>query len=596
MALDTPTVDGRERASSAPALACAALVLLALVLPWFFGGVLRETRQLTLLVGLSAIVLAYLWQLRARALLLPAIPLWPLAGLFVLGALQLVPLPPALHALLAPGSHAIWHPAVPAATPFLDASWRPLSVDPVATRESIASSGLLGLLVLLAAPALTSRRGTLRAALAVALGGTAVGVFAVATRTAFGPLLYGHIAVPTLSPYGPFVNKNHFAGYVAMTALLSAGVCLGLKQDAERRTRDGDWRHGPQAGLVLAAGACALAGALAVLVSLSRGGSLGLLAGAGVFVLLHVLATRSRKGAAHARPLLVWLGLGVLVLGAMAFVVLPAESKERLRSVSLGDASASFRLTTWAGTLRLVKQSPAVGYGYGAFESAYPPFKASLGDFQVQHPENQALELLAEGGLLGLLLAAAGLRVFFGAAVAGSRQRGEPLRRGVVTGAAAGLCALLVQDAVDFNLHVPSNAFVFALLLALVAAARGTRAATSVPVLLGMGAAILSTVVAAVAYTKPPPSVEIWRDSAQRAAGLTRDRALRLTRTEEGLRGYLQQRPSDPQAWLLLGWTRLAAGDLAAALALFEHARALDPANPQVAARVRDLTQAGESR
>jgi O-antigen ligase len=592
MALDTPNVDGLERSSFPPALACATLVLLAVLLPWFFGGVLRETLKLTLIVGLFAVALAYLGQLRGRALLLPAIPLWPLAGLLALGLLQLVPLPPPLHALVAPGSHAIWHPAVPAAAGILGASWRPVSVDPAATRESIAFAGLLGLLLLLSAPALTSRRGALRAALAVALGGTLVGVFAVATRTAFGPLLYGHIAVPTISPYGPFVNKNHFAGYVAMTTLLAAGLCLGLKQDAERRTKDGDWRSGPRAGLVLAAGACALAGALAVLVSLSRGGSLGLVAGAGVFVLVHVLATRARKGATQDRRLAAWLSLGAVVLLAVVIVVLPAESKERLRSsVSLGDTSASFRLTTWASTLRLVRQSPLVGFGYGGFESAYPAFKASLGDFQVQHPENQALELLAEGGLVALLLVAAGLRVFGGAAVAGSRQRGEPLRRGMVTGAAAGLAALIVQDAVDFNLHVPSNAFVFAFLAAVVAAGRGSHAARGAGVLLGLGAAITVTVVAAMAYTKPPLSLETWRDSAQRAAGLTGDRALRLTRTETGLRAYVQRRPYDPQAWLLLGWTRLVAGDRAAAHALFEHARALDPANPQVADRVRDLTR-----
>ena len=590
MAQDTPSRDGSEFPSGPAALACSTLVFLAVLLPWFFGGVIREHRQLTLIVGLAVTALAYAWQLRSRVLYLPSLALWPMAGLFALGALQLVPLPPPVHALLAPGSHAIWHPSTPAAASFLEAAaWRPVSVDPVATEESLAFAGMLGLLSLLAAPALAAHRVARRAALAVALGGAAVGVFGVVTRTLFGPLLYGHIAVPTISPYGPFVNKNHFAGYVAMTALLAAGLCRGLKDDAARRAPDGDWRHGPRAGLVLAAGAASLAGALAVLVSLSRGGSLGLAAGAGVFVLVSVLATRARRGSGHDRRLAVVFGLGLALLLVTALLILPAASKERLRSVSLSDASASFRLTTWAGTLRMAARGPLVGYGLGSFEFAYPPFKTSLGEFQVQHPENAAMELVADGGLAALLLAAAAFRALASSATAGSRQRGEPLRRGIVTGAFAGLAALLVQDLVDFNLHVPSNAFVFAFLAAVAAAS--SRRVSDPRVLGGVGLALAVSVWASRAYMAARPSVEPWSAGALRAAGVPGDRRLRLERTESGLRTHLQRRPSDAQAWLLLGWTRLAAGDRASAQALLQHAAALDPANPWVAARVRELSR-----
>jgi O-antigen ligase len=592
MALPAPSKDNAERAPAggAAALCCGTLVLLAALLPWFFGGVLRETRQAALLVGLFAALAAYLWSLYRRALELPALPLWPPAVLLALGALQLVPLPPALHALVAPGSHAIWHPRNPAAGPVLGAVWRPLSVDPSATSETLAFAGLLGLLALLAAPALGSRRAALRAGLVVALSGTAVGVFGVATRTAFGPLLYGHIAVPTINPYGPFVNKNHFAGYVAMAALLAAGICLGLKEETRRRARDGDWRHGAEAGWVLALGAASLSGALAVLVSLSRGGSLGLVAGALVFVVVHVLATRARRGAVYDRRLTALFGAGGLLLLVAALVVLPAESKARLGRLSLRDASLSFRLSTWAGTLRLATHSPALGYGYGAFEPAYRPYKTSLGDLQVEHPENQMLELLAEGGLAGLFGAFVTLRVLAGAATAGARRRGEPLLRGLVTGATAGLCALLVQDLVDFNLHVPSNACLFTLLVAVVAAGHGVRTVWGWRACAGVGMALAVVALAATSFASAPPSLETWRESAQRAAGLSSERALRLERTEAGLRAYLQHRPSDPEAWLLLGWTRLLVQDRVAAKGLFEHARALDPANPLVEAQVRSLT------
>src|SRR5258707_6051424 len=62
--------------------------------------------------------------------------------------------------------------------------------------------------------------------------GSLVAVYGIVARTAFGPLLYGYIAVPTVSPLGPFVNKNHFAGYVEMPALLALGLGRGLWRQA----------------------------------------------------------------------------------------------------------------------------------------------------------------------------------------------------------------------------------------------------------------------------------------------------------------------------------------------------------------------------
>ena len=147
---------------------------------------------------------------------LPAVPLWPLAGFLALALLQLVPLPDPLHALLAPGSHAVWHPAAPEAAAVLGTAPRPVSVDPDSTLRGVALTGGLALLALLAAPAFSRPGRAVRAVAVVAAGGFALSAYAIFARARFGALLYGTIAVPTVSPFGPFVSKNHFAGWVAM--------------------------------------------------------------------------------------------------------------------------------------------------------------------------------------------------------------------------------------------------------------------------------------------------------------------------------------------------------------------------------------------
>ena len=208
--------------------------------------------------------------------MLPARPYWPLFGLVGLAALQLVPIPPALHVLIAPGSHSLWHPSEPAAAAVLGSGWRPISVHPSATIEWTGwAAGLLALSSL-AAPALRQRRLLVRAAMAVIAGGLVVAVYGIIARTLFGPLLFGRIAVPTVSPFGPFVSKNHFAGYVEMVALLAMGLALGFMEDAQRGRAALSWVGSSRAGRIVTALGVAAALALPIPVSQSRGGVLSL--------------------------------------------------------------------------------------------------------------------------------------------------------------------------------------------------------------------------------------------------------------------------------------------------------------------------------
>ncbi len=556
------------------------LVGLAVATPWAFGAVGTRPLRFVIVTGLlaaaGALVLAALGGGEGPGF--PAVASRPMAVFLAVVAAQLLPLPAAAQRVLAPGAWAVWRPAETAADVVLGAGPRPLSIDPETTLSGLALLAGLTLLTLLAAPALTERRFLLGALGITALAGSVLSIYAILARDRFGPLLYGRLAVPTVRPFGPFVNENHFAGWTAMAALLAAGLATGIAEDARRHGRD--WTTGRRAALVAAAMVASLVMALAVLASLSRGGSLALVVGAACLLAL-VLGRRHRR----AQPLAVASAIAlVLLLGLLVVTLAPGSARARLGSTS----GASFRLDTWRDALRLAASSPLIGCGLGAFHDAYPRFKRDHASVRVEHAENDYLETLAETGLAGLLPALAGLILLFRSAVAGVGGGQDAIARGAHRGALAALAALAVHSAFDFDLRIPSNAVLAGLALSTaLAGTRTHRVGRVAAAALALAAVLLA--VGVLMQTERP-----WlrtREEVRRAfaapAGPARE--LRLARADAALVALLRERPAHAESWLALAAVRRAEGDLGPVAALARRAVWLDPERPGLAERARQL-------
>ncbi len=579
------TVEPALPGASPPAL--IVLVALAILSPWFFGSVHPLAVRILSGVSLSATLLAVVAAARRGGLALPAVPLWPALALLAVGLIQLVPLPPALHAILAPGSCSVWHPGEPAAANVLGPGPHPISVDPGSTLRWLALTGGLLLLALASAPALARSHTALRAVVAVSIGGLAVSTFGIFARARFGSLLYGRIPVPTVSPFGPFVSKNHFAGYVEMATLLCFGLVLGLA-DPERASGSGrDERRSSRALLALVA---ALAMALGVLISSSRGGVFSLVAG-GLALLGGWLGLRRSSASRGGARWIAALGLVVLITALFA-AVLPREVHDRMRST----AGASFRVDTWRDALRTAAASPLVGQGMGAFHDAFPRFKRSHGAIRVEHAENDYLEVLVDGGVLGLGLALGALLVVGGLSLNGLWRSADPLLRGIGIGALAGLAALAVHSALDFNLRIPSNAALAAFLVAIACAGAGPPGRRLPAAAALAGSAVLAFGVAAVLFESgpslPPAEREVRAASSSESPEV---RALRLERAASALGRLARARPAQAEPWLLLAWTRAAQGDWPTALALARHAVSLDPERPDLRAEADRLRRGAQA-
>jgi O-antigen ligase len=382
-------------------------------------------------------------------------------------------------------------------------------------------------------------------------------------------------------PVGCFMNRNHFGGFVAMLA----PVALVLTGHAFRRREWGT-------GLLLLLAAIIMV--FALLLSLSRGAVIAFLAGCLALSLL--LAFR--------RNLLVSVG-SLMALGLLAAIIYSASPLVRARLESLRDPlhipSVQNRLMEWRESLRVWPHYPVMGAGANALRMVYPQVRQTASGRWLVFSENEYVQLVAEGGLIGLALAGLTLTAFR------QRLRANPdpipdVVRLAVTGAAV---VTATHCLFDFPLHLPLYAVVLASLagLALPAPEAGTprlRPIGLAPVFIALaGSAIIGLASPAslrqldsyqhLGRTTPlqlrqaliwaPTSWHAWYYLGRTACqeGLVRRQVKLCFLGEEFMTEATRLDPQNYRLWYAVGRTRLALKDYDRAEAAFARARQLRP-------------------
>jgi O-antigen ligase len=463
-------------------------VLLALVClsPWAFGAV-HPLSELVLYAGVA--VLVALWGVR---LLLEGRLTWQkcpvvlcLATLFLLGVLQMTPLPrPALETL-APGAARTYDEFLPArpeqlplgearpATPGAPAGTT-LSLYPGGTRQE--GVRLLAVLLVFAVVRnnLTSVGVLRRLAVAAVLNGVLLSFFALLQFfTSPQGLLYW--SIPSQGRvYGPFICRNHFPFYVNLCVGLGLGLLLSLRPPR----RKGQPTEGPP-GLLQQPKALWIVCGLGLMVgsevlSLSRGGFLALAGGFLVCVAVK-LAAGTRGGNATAKLLLV-PAAGLLLVAGFGLGLVEA----RLGSLWQGDALHDARLPVWSKALGLVPDFPCWGTGYGSFPYAEPLHRAPEQDpfLFYDHAHNEYLEALVEGGVVRLAVSVLAVALVFALSWRALRRQPGGSTAGLVLGALTAFTTAVIHSFVEFGLHTPAIAL---LLTVLAAQLSGLGSAGSAP-------------------------------------------------------------------------------------------------------------------
>ena len=184
--------------------------------------------------------------------------------------------------------------------------------------------------------------------------------------------------------------------------------------------------------------AVALAGALAMALTLTRGAYLGLAVG----VLAVLLA---------GRPL---LALAAPFAIALFFIIMPLAVRDRLMSATNPrDVTMNDRVAMWKAGATMIRERPLFGVGPGRVKALYPAYRVSgWVEPRPGHLHNNVVMIAAETGIPSLLAYLWFVGAFFAAALRQVRAsaRGEPLR-GITLGAIGAMASVFAAGMFEYN-------------------------------------------------------------------------------------------------------------------------------------------------
>jgi hypothetical protein len=431
-------------------------IFLLLVSPVMRGG--NRYAALILLEVLALVILAALWARRGLAQahaqrptpLIMALLLSPL----VIAAVQLVPLPASVWSAL-PG-HEVYAQAL-ANVGAAAAAWRPLSLSPDATVGSLlAGLPIAAAFVLGYAATLRQLRAFLRAVSIMAFAQVMLGLMQISggehSPLFFGVMTYG-------PPVGTFANRNHFGNYIAMALAGYIWLAYGSLRDAKVHRRTLSFGNQHRAAIWIAGG---LVLVLGILMSRSRGAAVF-----GLPMALIGVAVVSLRINGWSRGW--WIGALAaltLVFGAAALVGFDAVTS-RISGGQLA-SSANFRTELARTSLQGALTFWPWGSGWGTYDTVYPRFQPGAIAGFANHAHEDYVEMLFEGGIFFVVAAAAflWLAVGRGRFLLATARAQRTLDRECMAAALCGLglLGLLAHSLVEFNLRIPANAILGALL------------------------------------------------------------------------------------------------------------------------------------
>lgn len=423
------------------------LTLLALVLGYAVlhsGGVLPQHWN-ACLWALGAIAVMFRAPRFAKAGTKPIERNLLLAALALLAfvALQLIPLPDSVLRIVSPARAELMAnlgPVVP------ELGYATISVLPSATLPHFMR--LCAYLVVLLLVAELARAYSKRPwVLVVPI------IIIAALEAALGLLQYSQNG-PEAAVSGTYVNRNHFAGLLEMALPFAAVYPLAAMRRGRSR-RGSSARSAFRAGVALTAAALILIG---VLLSLSR---MGFIASLFSLVVMSLLAF---GGMVPSQWWSSWwkkataLGLLAAVTVVVFLFLPPGRLVHRFAELSSSDEiTADGRLSLWSESLNLIRDYPLVGCGLGGYRAAFLKYKESAPMKSDDYAHNDYIQLMAELGLIGFLLAAILVLSLFARAIRISRRHPRSDFRFLGLACAGSMAAILLHSLVDFNLYIPAN-------------------------------------------------------------------------------------------------------------------------------------------
>ena len=292
----------------------------------------------------------------------------------------------------------------------------------------------------------------------VAMGISGYAIFQYFTHS---PHVWNYGALYPGRGTGTFISPNNLAGFLEMILPLTLAYLLAGRISTVMR-------------IILAYSALVIAAG--IVVTFSRGGWAA--AGLAMLALLGVLICHRQ----HRLPALLLL---VLLIGggsvfAVKYLMRSATFVQRvvrpLENSSPTADNLDMRRDMWVVATEMWRDNFWWGAGPAHYNYRFPAYRPERVQLQPDRAHNDYLNLLADWGTAGGVITLTGMSLFAASLwqtrnhvrrVEKDFRHGYSNRFAFFLGAAAGLFALALHSAVDFNLHIPANALLGVTLLAL---------------------------------------------------------------------------------------------------------------------------------
>ncbi len=452
----------------------AGLAAILLAVPFAMGGRLAVGHLLLVALIFGTATCWCLHQsLARRGTWRPCAAHWILLAAVGWVALQLVPLPANVLQSLSPRVYELlplWSPGGEAGTRL--GLWTTLSLAPGATREGMILLVACCLLFVVTVQRIRCLEDVQRLLRWVAIAVAAMAAFGLVQFLATNGKFFWFYEYPFSSPRdyakGAFTNKNHFAHFIALG--IGAVVWWALpwkKADGRRRHRSfqfdttGGPHHLADSLKLLVVPLCLFA----VLLSLSRGGTMALFCGS-----LVTAAVFYRAGVLRGKALLGLAGVGSLVVAGLCLYGydMVAGRMGDFTSINKLDGSG-FRRQLWAADVHAIADFPLTGTGLGSHRDVYPIYlnqQNAVRDLEFTHAENGYIQVAMETGLVGLLMVLAAIALVGYWCLATLLAARSPPVTLAAAAIAAALVVSVVHSAVDFVWYVPGCMVVVVILSA----------------------------------------------------------------------------------------------------------------------------------
>lgn len=250
------------------------------------------------------------------------------------------------------------------------------------------------------------------------------------------------------SPFGSFVNRNHFAGYIEMIIPLAIGYLI----------TDIDFSKKVFYGLAV----CIMS--LALFLSFSRAGIIVYIASLSFMGLCLII-----RRPLHKRAIAILILFIVVLFASMLLLDVKSICKRFVTIFQDHDTGFPVlgRGYLWRDNLKIWVDFPVFGTGLGTFGSISAKYKTLPGEVKFTYAHNDYLQLLSETGVVGFGLVFMFFCLYFNSLLRMWFKRKDIQAVGLVLGCTAAIWAILIHSLVDFNLHIPSNALLFFIIMGL---------------------------------------------------------------------------------------------------------------------------------